>query len=188
MTGQPTELEVVADEDAPATQAALERYRFLHCRPALKRPDDHAGRDGASSRRPVAPGRHRSDPPFSIRSHSSALRHLGSATPSPFNPSNFVLTGYVTMFVFFSAAMGAGAVVRERQNQTLERLLLQWRQARCCDSRQVPGRDLQGTIADSGLVDIWNIRVPDRLGPSSRSCNPDLVARGPGLVRLLASC
>ena len=41
----------------------------------------------------------------------------------PFNPTNFVLTGYVTMFVFFSAAMVAGAIVRERQNHTLERLL-----------------------------------------------------------------
>lgn len=39
------------------------------------------------------------------------------------NPSNFVIPGYLVMFVFFAAAMGAQAIVQERQNQTLERLL-----------------------------------------------------------------
>jgi ABC-type multidrug transport system permease subunit len=39
------------------------------------------------------------------------------------NPSNFVIPGYLVMFVFFLAAIGAEAIVRERQNQTLERLL-----------------------------------------------------------------
>jgi ABC-2 type transport system permease protein len=39
------------------------------------------------------------------------------------NPSNYVIPGYLVMFVFFGAALGAGAIVRERQNQTLERLL-----------------------------------------------------------------
>jgi ABC-type multidrug transport system permease subunit len=39
------------------------------------------------------------------------------------NPSNFVIPGYLVMFVFFLAAMGSEAIVRERQNQTLERLL-----------------------------------------------------------------
>ena len=49
MAGQPTELEVVADAEAPATQAALEGIGFLHRRPAHQRPDDLAGRDRASS-------------------------------------------------------------------------------------------------------------------------------------------
>ncbi len=39
------------------------------------------------------------------------------------NPANFTLPGYLTMFVFFAAALGAGAIVRERQNRTLERLM-----------------------------------------------------------------
>jgi ABC-type multidrug transport system permease subunit len=39
------------------------------------------------------------------------------------NPSNFVIPGYLVMFVFFLAAFGAEEIVRERQNQTLERLL-----------------------------------------------------------------
>ena len=42
---------------------------------------------------------------------------------APFNTSNFVLPGYLTMFVFFTAAMGAEALARERQTHTLERLM-----------------------------------------------------------------
>lgn len=37
--------------------------------------------------------------------------------------SNWVLPGYLVMFVFFTAALGAEIIVRERQTQTLERLL-----------------------------------------------------------------
>jgi len=37
--------------------------------------------------------------------------------------SNFVIPGYLVMFVFFGAALGAETIVRERQNHTLERLL-----------------------------------------------------------------
>jgi len=39
------------------------------------------------------------------------------------NPSNWVIPGYLVMFVFFGAAIGAETIVRERQNHTLERLL-----------------------------------------------------------------
>jgi ABC-2 type transport system permease protein len=39
------------------------------------------------------------------------------------NPSNFVIPGYLVMFVFFTAAMSAVRLVRERQNNTLERML-----------------------------------------------------------------
>ncbi len=38
-------------------------------------------------------------------------------------PSNFVIPGYLVMFVFFTAAISAENIVRERQNNTLERLL-----------------------------------------------------------------
>ena len=41
----------------------------------------------------------------------------------PFNVTNFTLPGYLTMFVFFVAALGAESVARERQTQTLERLV-----------------------------------------------------------------
>ncbi len=39
------------------------------------------------------------------------------------NPSNYVVPGYLVMFVFFAAAVSAEAIVKERQNHTLERLL-----------------------------------------------------------------
>jgi ABC-2 type transport system permease protein len=39
------------------------------------------------------------------------------------NPSNYVIPGYLVMFVFFAAAVGAQSIVWERQNHTLERLL-----------------------------------------------------------------
>ncbi len=38
-------------------------------------------------------------------------------------PSNFVISGYLVMFVFFTAALSAENIVRERRNHTLERLL-----------------------------------------------------------------
>jgi ABC-2 type transport system permease protein len=38
-------------------------------------------------------------------------------------PSNFVVPGYLVMFVFMAAAFSAETIVRERQNHTLERLL-----------------------------------------------------------------
>jgi ABC-2 type transport system permease protein len=39
------------------------------------------------------------------------------------SPANWVIPGYLVMFVFFGAAMGAETIVRERQNNTLERLM-----------------------------------------------------------------
>jgi len=39
------------------------------------------------------------------------------------NPSNYVIPGYLVMFVFMAAAFSAETIVRERQNHTLERLL-----------------------------------------------------------------
>jgi len=39
------------------------------------------------------------------------------------NPADYVIPGYLVMFVFFAAAVTAETIVRERQNHTLERLL-----------------------------------------------------------------
>jgi ABC-2 type transport system permease protein len=39
------------------------------------------------------------------------------------NPANFVIPGYLVMFVFFASAVMAESIVRERKNHTLERLL-----------------------------------------------------------------
>ena len=39
------------------------------------------------------------------------------------NPADYVIPGYLVMFVFFAAAVASESIVRERQNHTLERLL-----------------------------------------------------------------
>lgn len=39
------------------------------------------------------------------------------------NPANYVVPGYLVMFVFFAAAVAAEMIVKERENHTLERLL-----------------------------------------------------------------
>ena len=122
MAGQPTELEVVANADAPATQAALEGIahsiagRLTNVQTTLQAVIELRASAGRSWPPPDRPTLFDQAPLVSFE-----ISRLGDSIP--FNPSNFVLTGYVTMFVFFSAAMGAGVIVRERQNHTLERLL-----------------------------------------------------------------
>jgi ABC-type Na+ efflux pump permease subunit len=72
------------------------------------------------------------------------------------NPSNFVIPGYLVMFVFFLAAMGSEAIVRERQNQTLERLL-----ASSVRREAILGGIFAGT-ALKGIVQIvlfWTVGV-----------------------------
>ena len=122
MSGQPTELEVVAHADAPATQAALEGIgrsiagRLSHVQTTLRAITELRATAGSSWPPPDRPTLFDQAPLVGFQTS-----RLGDSIP--FNPTSFVLTGYVTMFVFFSAAMGAGAIVRERQNYTLERLL-----------------------------------------------------------------
>lgn len=64
------------------------------------------------------------------------------------NPSNYVIPGYLVMFVFFTAALGAELIVRERQNQTLERLL-----ASSVRREAILGGIFAGTAA-KGLIQI----------------------------------
>lgn len=64
------------------------------------------------------------------------------------NPTNYVIPGYLVMFVFFGAALGAETIVRERQNGTLERLL-----ARSVRHESILGGIFAGT-AFKGLVQI----------------------------------
>jgi len=64
------------------------------------------------------------------------------------SPSNWSLPGYLVMFVFFGAALGAETIVRERQNHTLERLL-----ASSVRRESVLGGIFAGTAA-KGLIQI----------------------------------
>ncbi|MBT9163692.1 MAG: hypothetical protein DDT24_00612 [Chloroflexi bacterium] len=64
------------------------------------------------------------------------------------NPANFVIPGYLVMFVFFAAALSAQTIVRERQNHTLERLL-----AGSVRRESILGGIFAGTAA-RGLIQI----------------------------------
>lgn len=121
LAGEPATLEVVVGEVAPADEAALRGFaqeiasRFNEARATLSAV--------------IALG--------SPQEAAAAMQELLSNTSglavdlrveqvgeiAPFNSSNFTLPGYLTMFVFFTAAMGAEALARERQTHTLERLM-----------------------------------------------------------------
>jgi ABC-2 type transport system permease protein len=64
------------------------------------------------------------------------------------SPANWVIPGYLVMFVFFGAALGAETIVRERQNNTLERLM-----ASSVRREAILGGIFTGTAA-KGLVQI----------------------------------
>ncbi|MFH1639526.1 MAG: ABC transporter permease [Chloroflexota bacterium] len=64
------------------------------------------------------------------------------------NPANYVIPGYLVMFVFLAANAYAEAVVRERQNHTLERLIA------CSVTKEaILGGIFSGSVA-KGLVQI----------------------------------
>ena len=72
------------------------------------------------------------------------------------NPSNYVIPGYLVMFVFFTASFAGAQIVRERQNHTLERLL-----STSATRTSVLGGMFAGTAA-KGLIQIaifWLVGV-----------------------------
>ena len=72
------------------------------------------------------------------------------------NPADYVLPGYLVMFVFFAAAVTAESIVRERQNNTLERLL-----ASSVGKNTILGGVYIGTLV-RGLIQIilfWGIGI-----------------------------
>ncbi len=66
----------------------------------------------------------------------------------PFNPNDYVVPGYLVMFVFMAAALSAVNIVRERENYTLERLL-----ASSVRRESILGGIFAGTVA-KGLIQI----------------------------------
>jgi ABC-2 type transport system permease protein len=64
------------------------------------------------------------------------------------SPANWVIPGYLVMFVFFGAALGAETIVRERQNNTLERLM-----SSSVKRESILGGIFTGT-ASKGLVQV----------------------------------
>jgi len=118
--GNEAELEVVADAEDPYARAAL--YGLAHSissqigsqRAVISAITELAGQEA---------------PPFVDEADATAWQsfiqfeteEVGDVVAEP--PSNFVIPGYLVMFVFFAAALSAETIVRERQNHTLERLL-----------------------------------------------------------------
>ena len=121
MSGVPTTLEVVVGDGSPETQAALQGFA-----------------------RSVATQLSQGTVAFSTIGRLSGMSQSGFQFPTveqddflplvgfevervgdiePFQPSNFTLPAYLTMFLFFTAAMSAEAIARERQSHTLERLV-----------------------------------------------------------------
>ena len=121
LSGETATLEVVVSDVPPAEEAALRGFaqeiavRFSEAQAtlsvvvALGSPQDAA----AAMEELFSGG---GGPAIGLR-----VEQVGEI--APFNASNFTLPGYLTMFVFFTAAMGAEALARERQTHTLERLM-----------------------------------------------------------------
>lgn len=125
MSGVPTRLEVVVGDGSPETQAALTGFarsvatQLSQGEVAIGTIRHVLGTSGISQ----------------IGALGGGLASLESFTPligfevervgdvEPFQPSNFTLPAYLTMFLFFTAAMSAEAIARERQSHTLERLV-----------------------------------------------------------------
>lgn len=125
MQGAPTAIEVVSSGEEQGDLAALNGVaRSIASR---------AANIQIASRAAVDLGLGTGDP-SSVARDLANVAELASASliefpeeqvgeVEPFNVNNFVLPGYLTMFIFFAAAMSAEFIVRERQSQTLERMI-----------------------------------------------------------------
>ena len=122
--GASTSLGVVVSDDNPEAEAALSGFaqevagRFTETQIAVQVAAALARESPGGSRQDGAAEESRSDLAPSV-----GLEPERAGDVVPFQPSNFTLPAYLTMFVFFSAALSAEAIARERQNQTLERLM-----------------------------------------------------------------
>jgi len=72
------------------------------------------------------------------------------------NPSNYVVPGYLVMFVFMAAAFSAETIVRERQNHTLERLLTTSVRRRAVLSGLFFGTVIKGLIQ---IIIFWTVGI-----------------------------
>ena len=125
MQGAPTAIEVVSSGEEQGDLAALNGVaRSIASR---------AANIQIASRAAVDLGLGTGDP-SSVARDLANVAELASASliefpeeqvgeVEPLNVNNFVLPGYLTMFIFFAAAMSAEFIVRERQSQTLERMI-----------------------------------------------------------------
>lgn len=84
----------------------------------------------------------------------TSVQQIGDIKAS--NTANWVIPGYLVMFVFFTAALSAERLVHERQNQTLERLL-----SSSVSRNSILGGIYLGTVL-KGIVQIiifWGVGI-----------------------------
>ncbi|MBM3945385.1 MAG: ABC transporter permease, partial [SAR202 cluster bacterium] len=117
--GRATRIDVVAMSESPETAAALRGIASTL-----------ASRISLTTAMGQTLARHGADPSSLgnelFASGSRELVSFKSEEAGPereFGVSDFTLPGYLTMFVFFAAAMAAQGVARERETHTLERML-----------------------------------------------------------------
>ncbi len=129
-SGESTSLEVVVGDDNPEAEAMLAGFaqevagRFTETQIAAQAAAALAGESaGESQQQPAAQQDRAADETGGDVAPAVVLEFETAGDVVPFQPSNFTLPAYLTMFVFFSAALSAEAIARERQNQTLERLM-----------------------------------------------------------------
>jgi len=157
MTGAGTELEVVTDAEATSDRAALSGLSQtissrigaqyvtasttieLLIEQGIIAPDDTAAIEHVIQQILAGQGGGQSFIEYSTEK-------VGDVEEE--SASNWVIPGYLVMFVFFGAAVGAETIVRERQNHTLERLL-----ASSVRREAILGGIFTGTAA-KGLVQI----------------------------------
>lgn len=72
------------------------------------------------------------------------------------NATDFVLPGYLTMFVFFAAALSAEAIARERRDRTLERLLTNGARREAIILGKFGGSAFRGVLQ---LAVMWGVGV-----------------------------
>jgi ABC-2 type transport system permease protein len=155
MMGYGAQLEVTADAEAINTRAALNGLaQTIACRVgsqyvAISTINELVGGQAIQSSYPGQGG---------IAADESLIEFeiekVGEVEAE--NPTNFVIPGYLVMFVFFTAALSAERIVRERQNNTLERLL-----ASSVRRESILGGIFLGTAA-KGLIQIaifWVIGI-----------------------------
>ena len=132
-SGARTSLDVVVSEDSPETEAALSGFAQ---EVAGRFTETQIASGAAAALAPQPPeGAAMPESPQQATEDVVAEESRGDVAPAvglelervgdvvPFRASSFTLPAYLTMFVFFSAALSAEAIARERQNQTLERLI-----------------------------------------------------------------
>ncbi len=121
-TGRPTSLEVVVQDATPQTQAALEGLaraiasRTTELRTAVRAIGQLSEASGDLVDLDLRP----------LIQPSEVLLYFEAefvGEVEAVKATNLTLPGYLTMFVFFAAALSAEAIARERQTHTLERLM-----------------------------------------------------------------